>query len=418
MLYGNVKRRVQMQALVLSWEYPPNNVGGLSRHVEKLSISLVKKGVEVHVVTCAVPNTPEEEKIEGVNVYRVNPYSVGNSNFLLWVNQMNFALVERAVRLIQDSIQPFSLIHAHDWLVTYAAKALKSIYRLPLLATIHATEYGRNNGLHNDMQRYISNVEWLLTYEAWKVIICSQAMRDELQGFFQVPGDKLEVINNGVDISEFENKKIINLADFRKKYADPSEKIIFFIGRLVAEKGIHLLIESIPRVLSVYSQVKFVIAGKGPMDSILKRRAEELGIANRIYFTGYVDDEARNNLYKCADLAVFPSFYEPFGIVALEAMAANTSVLVADTGGLGEIVRHGENGIKFYTGNVQSLADNIIFALKQPGLMQDLKHRAALELREKYAWDIIAERTKLLYEQIANHAKANYWATLNSKNSS
>ena len=404
-----------MQALVLSWEYPPNNVGGLSRHVEKLSVSLVEKGVEVHVITCAVPNTPEEEKIEGVNVYRVNPYSVDNSDFLLWVNQMNFALIERAVRLIQDSIQPFSLIHAHDWLVTYAAKALKSIYKLPLLATIHATEYGRNNGLHTDMQRYISNVEWMLTYEAWKVIVCSQAMREELQGFFQVPKDKLEIINNGVDVSEFENRVTINLADFRKKYADPSEKIIFFIGRLVAEKGVHLLIESIPRILSAHSQIKFIISGKGPMDNALKRRAEELGVVNRIYFTGYVDDEARNNLYKCADLAVFPSLYEPFGIVALEAMAANTPVLVADTGGLGEIVRHGENGIKFYTGNVQSLADNIIFALKRPGLMQDLKHRAALEIREKYAWDIIAGKTKLLYEQMASHAKGNYWTTLNNK---
>jgi len=407
-----------MQVLMLSSEYPPNNVGGLSQHVEKLSTALVKEGINVHVVTCAVPGAPDEEVVEGVNVYRVSPYSVNNSDFLLWVNQMNFSLIERAVRLMQDSIHPFALIHAHDWLVAYAAKTLKSIYQLPLLATIHATEYGRNNGLHTDMQRYISNVEWMLTYDAWKVVVCSQAMRGELESFFQVPSDKLAIINNGVDLLKFQNGRSINLEDFRKSYAAQDEKIVFFVGRLVAEKGVHLLIEAIPRVISHYPQTKFIIGGKGPMDSALRRRAEEIGIYNRVYFTGYIDDETRNNLYKCADLAVFPSLYEPFGIVALEAMAANTSVLVADTGGLGEIVRHGQNGLKFYTGNIQSLADNIIFAMQQPGLMQDLKHKASLEIRERYTWDKIARKTKLLYEQLYNNAKNNYWTALSNRYSS
>lgn len=403
-----------MQVLMLSWEYPPNNVGGLSRHVEKLSVSLVKQGVNVHVITCAVPGAPEEERVDGVNVYRVTPYSINNSNFLLWVNQMNFSLIERGVRLIRDSINPFCLIHAHDWLVAYAAKTLKFIYRLPLLATIHATEYGRNNGLHNDMQRYISNVEWMLTYEAWKVVVCSQAMKGELQGFFQIPQDKIEVINNGVDLSEFEDLVNEDLDRFRYQYASLNEKIVFFIGRLVAEKGLHLLVEAVPKVLSVYPQTKFIIAGKGPMESQLKRRALELGVNNQVYFTGYVDDRVRNSLYKCADIAVFPSLYEPFGIVALEAMATNTPVIVSEAGGLSEIVRHGENGLKFYFGNVQSLADNIINLLEHPELAHDLKSKASMEICEKYSWEKIAEKTEGLYGQVWDNAQNNYWSVLSN----
>ena len=121
--------------------------------------------------------------------------------------------------------------------------------------------------------------------------------------------------------------------EFRRQYAAPDEKMVFFIGRLVTEKGVGVLIEAVPIILSRYPNCKFVVAGKGPALDYLMRRARELGVYERIYFTGFVDDAVRNNLYHVADVAVFPSLYEPFGIVALEAMAAQVPVVVSNVGG-------------------------------------------------------------------------------------
>ena len=251
-------------------------------------------------------------------------------------------MVEYAVSLV-NSLAELDLIHAHDWLVAYAGRALKQAYKVPLIATIHATEYGRNQGLHNDLQRYISDVEWWLVYEAWRVIVCSSYMSKELQRVFQAPTDKLRIVPNGVDLKRYQRT---GQELSRPSFATPEEKIVLFVGRLVQEKGVHLLIEAIPKILHYCSGVKFIIAGRGPAEDYLKNKAMDLGVANRIYFTGYIDDETRDLLYREAAVAVFPSLYEPFGMVVLEAMAARTPVVVADVGGLSEIVAHEVNGLK------------------------------------------------------------------------
>src|SRR5690606_18095142 len=138
-------------------------------HVHDLSLSLQEQGQEVSVLTIGTPESAEEQDWEGINVYRVKPSNPHPPDFISWVLQFNLNLVEKAIQLTQDGVE-FDLIHAHDWLVAYAGKLLKHALKKPLVATIHATEWGRNNGLHNDLQRYISDVEWWLAYEAWRVI--------------------------------------------------------------------------------------------------------------------------------------------------------------------------------------------------------------------------------------------------------
>ena len=128
---------------------------------------------------------------------------------------------------------PFDLVHAHDWLVAYPGRGLKHIYHIPLIATIHATEFGRNNGLHTDGQRYIGEVEWWLTYEAWIVTCCSRFMREEVQAVFNLPPDKIEIIPNGIRPAAFRVDRPDALV--RQRFAAPEEKIIFFIGRLAGK---------------------------------------------------------------------------------------------------------------------------------------------------------------------------------------
>lgn len=391
-----------MKILVLSWEYPPKVVGGLARAVADLSEALAAKGHDVRVITSDYPGSVSEEVREGVKVYRVKAEHPQPLNFLDSVLYLNFHLIERAIQLLKEGWE-WDLIHAHDWLVGHSAKVLKQSLGSPMIATIHATEWGRNAGLHNDLQRHISDVEWWLTYEAYAVICCSYYMCSELQRIFQVPQDKLFVIPNGVKAEKFV-EHAPDLDNFRKGHAHPDEKIVFYVGRLVHEKGVQVLLDAVPKILHRVPKTKFIIAGKGPSEKELHHRAVEMGIAERIHFTGFIDDLSRNSLYKVASVAVFPSLYEPFGIVALEAMAAGTPVVVSDIGGFAEIIQHGRNGLTTYVGNSQSLADNIVTILEAPEFAKKLMKQASSDVNTKYQWSKIAEQTEVIYDKIMGNA--------------
>jgi glycogen(starch) synthase len=406
-LHDNSWEMQPVRILMLSWEFPPRSVGGLAQHVYDLATALVQAGEEVHLITCAADKAQAREVVNGIHVYRVNPYNLSAPDFLTWVLQFNLSMVEYGISLV-DSLAEIDLVHAHDWLVAYAGRALKHAYKVPLIATIHATEYGRNQGLHNDLQRYISDVEWWLVFEAWRVIVCSHYMEKELQRVFQAPLDKLRVVPNGVDMKRYQ---LAGHELSRSAFAAPDERIVLFVGRLVQEKGVHLLIDVVPKILHYYSSAKFVIAGRGPAEDYLRNKAVDMGIASRIYFTGYIDDRTRDFLYREADVAVFPSLYEPFGMVVLEAMAAMTPVVVADVGGLSEIVVHEGNGLKFYAGNPNSLADNVLRLLHEPDLAGRLAATAKQEISKLYTWQEIARQTQLVYAEVKDDYEASAWKT-------
>lgn len=394
-----------MRILMLSWEYPPKSVGGLAQHVYDLTRALAEIGEEVHLVTIGSKDASEFETVNGVRIYRVYPYNVSSLDFVHWVTQLNIAMLEKAMAVMND-MGAFHIVHGHDWLVAFASRAIKHAFRVPLVTTIHATEYGRNYGLHNNMQRHISDVEWWSIYESWKVICCSKYMNGELKYVFQVPEDKLSIIPNGVDIEGF---RIKNNKFSRSDYASPDEQLVLYVGRLVREKGVQVLIDAIPHILKYRPSTKFVIAGKGPHESSLRSQAAATGVANRIYFTGYVNDSLRNSLYSWADAAVIPSLYEPFGIVALEAMAARAPVIISDTGGLSEIVQHRVDGLMAYTGNSQSLADMVIWMLNDRNMAENMKQKAYEKVRSQYNWLEIARQTRDTYIDVVNDSRGASW---------
>lgn len=376
-----------MRILMLSWEYPPKIIGGISRVVYDLARHLGENGNDVHVLTCWDTGTKEFEIEGNVTVHRVHVYNYTSDNFVEWVMQLNFSMLEYAIKLVQNN--NFDIIHAHDWLVAYTARILKNAYAIPVITTIHATEYGRNNGLHNDMQRNISNIEKWLMHESDYLIVNSKYMKEQLVSIFNINKDKISIISNGVDLNKFD--EIYFDQNFRNNYAAQNEKIVFFVGRLVNEKGVHVLIDAIPKILKNYNDVKFVIAGKGPCLNNLIDQSRRLNVLDRIYFTGFVSEEVLLKLYKCSDIAVFPSTYEPFGIVALEGMVAGIPVVVSDTGGFDEIVNHKENGMKFYSGNSNSLADCIIELLKDSSLSEKIRNVALQKIYRLYNWNDITQ---------------------------
>ena len=386
-----------MKILMLTWEYPPRIVGGIARVVHDLSKRLIKDGHEVTVITYKDgENVPEYENDKGVNVYRVDNYMIHPNNFIDWIMQLNFNMISKAIEIINKE-GGFDVIHAHDWLVTYAAKSLKNAYDIPIVATIHATEAGRNSGIHDDTQRYINDTEWLLTYEATEVIVNSNFMKNDLQRLFGLPYDKINVIPNGINLTNFTG--IDRDYDFRRQYAMDNEKIILYVGRLVYEKGVQHLIAAMPKVLSNYNDAKLIIAGRGGMIDELKAEAASLGLTDKIYFTGYLDSKKVQKMYKCADIAVFPSTYEPFGIVALEAMLAGVPTVVSDVGGLNEIVNHGVDGMKAYAGNPNSIADSITALLYDHQLATNVAKKAKQKVKEQFNWEKIAQDTHFTYEK-------------------
>lgn len=403
---------LEMKILMLSWEYPPKNVGGLSNHVYYLSHALSNMGHEIHVITCEEGTAPVEENDKGVFVHRVTPYKIDTNDFTKWVMQLNFAMIEEATRLIMAKGK-FHMIHAHDWLSAYSAKSLKWSFKIPMVCTIHATEYGRNGGIRTDMQRYISSTEWLLTYESWKTVACSNYMRHQVSDLFAVPWEKIWVIPNGVEPEKFNFD--FDWLNFRRNYARDEEKIVFYIGRHVFEKGIHLLIEAAPLIINRYNNTKIVIAGMGPMTEELKSRVGQMGIEDKVLFTGYMSDEDRDKLYRVANAAVFPSLYEPFGIVALEAMAAGCPVVVSDTGGLGEIVQHRINGLKTINGSSESIADNITTLLYDEEISKDLRENALKTVYENYTWNKVAETTAAMYNWVREETKGTEWEIKGTK---
>ncbi|MEW6623943.1 MAG: glycosyltransferase family 4 protein [Bacillota bacterium] len=396
-----------MKVLMLSWEYPPQSVGGLARHVKDLAGALAASGNEVHVVTRGAEEASYYEVVDGVHVHRVYQLSLQAPDFLHWVNQLNFSLVEKGIQVLNHG--NFDILHAHDWLAAYAARVLKHAYKIPLVSTIHATEAGRNQGLHSPMQNFIHSIEWFLTYESWKVIVCSNHMIGEVKGLFGLPADKVVKIPNGVYAAKFFDGKRVNFGSELYQLVEPHEKMIFFVGRLVREKGVHVLIDSIPMVLQETPNVKVIIAGSGPMEGQLHHQINRMGLGAKVRLTGYIEDNLLKQLYKRADVAVFPSLYEPFGIVALEGMASGTAVVVSDTGGLGEIIRHGDNGLKFYPGNPHSLADQIKAVLRNQKFAEDLAERGRKSVLKEYDWSSISDKTLDVYKLVKKEYEKSDW---------
>jgi 1,4-alpha-glucan branching enzyme len=386
-----------MRVFHLSWEYPPKKVGGLASHVFDLTKELANLGLEVHVITCNFPGAEDYELIDRVHVHRFPALDIPGGDFLHWALMMGLYMKLKAVEVAKGWGRP-SLVHAHDWHSAIAALFLKHAYRIPLISTIHSTENGRRGGIHSDYQALIHGIEDKLIYESWRVICCSHFMKREITSTFGCPWDKVDVIPNGVRVKHFDFD--FDRVKLKQKFALPWERIVLFVGRLVPEKGCDLLLGAAPFILKEVPEAKFVVVGDGYMKERYLNDARFLGIYEKCFLTGYLDDHTLRSLYQVADVVAVPSRYEPFGIVALEAMAARTPVVIAETGGLCEIVEHEKDGIKVWVNHSESLAWGIKRALLDKELVKRITLNARHKVEEKYNWGRIARLTLDVYHEV------------------
>lgn len=384
--------------LMLSWEYPPVLVGGLGRHVHALATALAADGHDVTVATRFGKHADGiaaalDETVDGVRIVRAPDdaplFPFHNDTLLQWTLAFNHALTRTALRASRT--QDFDVIHAHDWLVTHAAVTLKHHLDLPLVATIHSTEAGRHRGwLPDDTSKAIHSIEWWLTYEARRVLTCSAHMRWEVNRLFELPDSKAAIVPNGVDIAEFAVDPQCAAA-VRAEYGDGP--LVVFAGRLVHEKGVQDLLDAAAVLLPRHPDLRVVIAGEGPHEEELRDQASRRGLGEAVRFLGFVGGRELPELLAAADCFAMPSRYEPFGMVALEAIAAGTPVVAGSSGGLAEFIIDGETGLTHIPGDPLELSRAIDTVISDPALAQRLRDQAMDMVRERFTWQPLAAQT-------------------------
>jgi glycogen synthase len=386
-----------MRVLLISWEYPPIIEGGLARHVRKLSEHLVTEGVEMHVLTRGGGRLPATEERHGVVVHRLEepPFPKDVDAFVRWVEAMNADMCELGQELVGRL--GFDLVHSHDWLVAGAAEQIARRSGLPWLVTVHATEYGRHQGwVQKYPQSHIHAAERAMVRRADHVITCSRYMRSHVSSVFGVRPAQVTAMQNGIDPRDLE-PVVADLDQLRAQYAKADERLVLLVGRLVYEKGFHLALDALAPVIRKLGGVRFVVAGTGTAEAELRRQAWRLGLSRKGVFLGWVGDDMLHSLYRISDLCIVPSIYEPFGIVALEAMASGCLCVVADTGGLREVVPgDGTVGLRFPSRDTAALG-----AILERVLTDDAeREQLVAEAREhvlRFDWGEVARQTHEVY---------------------
>ncbi|WP_379966259.1 glycosyltransferase family 4 protein [Ectobacillus sp. sgz5001026] len=390
------------QILLLAWEYPPTLVGGLGRHVYELSKSIAHIGHVVHVITNFVEGSLTYECMNQVHVHRVQGNFEDRTQFYNWIMGLNEAMVQYAQSLC--STISFDVIHAHDWLVCSAAISLQEKKQIPLIITIHATEHGRNNGIHTPLQKQIHMKEKELVQAADAIIVCSNFMKQEVQSILQGNPEKMYIFPNGIDAYFF--GECHPSCVIRKRYFLENRLLVFSIGRMVSEKGFYTIIEAAPALVEKYPLLMFVIAGKGPMLETYQSIVKERGLGANVSFLGHITEEEQRAFLQESDVVLVPSLYEPFGIVALEGMLAEKPTVVSDVGGLGEIIIHGYNGRKITPGSAASLIEQLQIIFEDKEHAKQIAFHGHQYVLKYYSWKKIADLTIQVYEQVVEITKS------------
>jgi glycogen(starch) synthase len=395
-----------MRVLMLTWEYPPVVVGGLSRHVHALARHLARHRHEVVVLcrhtagTDAATHPTSDRMVDGVRIIRVaeDPMHLTfERDLVAWTLAMGHAMVRAAADLVR-SWQP-DVVHAHDWLVTHPAIAIAESARVPLVGTVHATEAGRHSGwLSYPLNQQVHSVEWWLANRADALITCSQAMRTEVAHLFEVEAGDITVIHNGIEERSWQ-VPADEVAHARETYSPSGAPLLLYFGRLEWEKGVQDLLAALPRIRRSRPGTRLVIAGKGRHSGELVKQAKKLRIRRAVDFAGHLADRELRAVLAAADAVVLPSRYEPFGIVALEAAAAMAPLVASTAGGLGEVVINGETGLAFTPGDVDALGCAVETVLEDESAAARRASAAQARLSADFDWSRIAEATASVYRR-------------------
>jgi glycogen(starch) synthase len=413
-----------MKIAVLVYEYPPKIVGGLGTYAAEITRKFVLMDNDVTVFTMNDDDgsLPRREIWRGIEIHRPLHIDVSDSlpdviaeDIKKWGRGLhlfgkllvyNYLTASKLINeLIRKEGVQYDVVVAHDWLSIMGGVTVKKESGLPLVFHVHSTEKGRTLGNGSSV---VSNIELRGAKMADMIITVSYAMKDELiqLGF---PRDKIEVAYNGVDPQKYDPESISpdQVRKIREFYGlKDNDYMILFLGRLVGVKGVDKLIMAMPHVLRKIPTAKLVIVGVGDQQEYLVNLTRTMRLNDYVRFRfDFIPEEERILHYAACDVAAFPSYYEPFGIVALEAMSMEKPVVVGAAGvsGMREIVvccSDEQCGYHIDPNNPSDIAWGIISSLEDPERRKWLGKNGRKRVLNEFTWNKIAEKTLELYEKV------------------
>jgi glycosyltransferase involved in cell wall biosynthesis len=398
---------------MIGWEFPPFMSGGLATHCYFLTRELSKLGVQIDFY---MPATQYKIQSNWMNIIPVDYSSfdglaskVYGGYFLRKVNQKRvqtqiqiqenldfFGRINKFNELVSEllalnnEIQPYALIHGHDWITSKGSVAAKHKTILPYIMTVHSTEYDRTANL--SPWQWILDIEKQGVNNADGIIAVSELTKKELTEKYGVKDKKIKVIYNGIEEELFKETARKEVLGF-----DGDKKIVLYNGRLSIMKGPEFFLRAARKVIEKDEKVYFIISGNGDMLEKLVEMTYDLGIADHVKFLGFTPPEKIPLLYAASDVYVLPSVVEPFGITVLEAIASNTPVITSKTSGVSEVVK---NCLRVDFWDEDEMAKQILAVLNYSSLKEDLKENMRKDLQE-LSWKKVAEKTVDFYKEVS-----------------
>ena len=406
-----------MKILMLGWELPPHNSGGLGVACLNLSRALAREGADIDFVVPYEAEHPEIKYMRILSAMRLDPiyrYGVGAYD-TKYVEQ---ALIPRtdtgemiSIREIQHNYCEFvekylmefkpDLVHAHDWLTFEAGMLAKKNFGIPLVAHVHATEYDRSG--MNGGNPLVIEIEREGLMLADKIIAVSEATKHIIHEKYDIPDDKIDVIYNSLD-EEFVNEVYKYDTDdyaYLEAMKAAGYTIVSTVGRFTVQKGLANMMKAAAAALSKEKKLIFVFAGDGEQREELLELSAKYGISKNVVFTGFVRGKQLRDIYQVTDIFVMSSISEPFGLTALEAAHHGDVLILTKQSGVAEVLR---SAMEYDFWDTNKLADEICAIAKSKGLRETLQSGLRAEYRQ-ISWDDVAEKLISVYNEVNNHKR-------------
>ncbi len=389
-----------MKVLMLGWELPPFNSGGLGEACWGLCKSLSQKGVEITFVIPRKVNINSsfmkilfadvDEELSLTSVY----LEFGESYLKdIKIDAFPPDYIRAAIKYSERILKflkrvEADVIHAHDWLTFPAAIVAKEVLKKPLIVHVHSTEFDRTGG--NYPNTFVYQIEKDGFKKADVIVVVGAILKKTLVENYGVNPEKIRVVHNGIDAKE--NSFLPPAFTSFKKMG---YKIVLFLGRITLQKGPEYFVRAAKRVLDYYPKAMFVVTGSGDMYEFMVNEATKLGVLKNFIFTGFLRGEDKERIYKSSDIFVMPSVSEPFGITALEAVSNGTPVLISKQSGVSEVLQH---ALKADFWDIEEIANKILAVLNYEALPIDLKRESSKEVCN-LTWKKAADKVISIYNE-------------------
>ncbi len=402
---------------MLGWELPPHNSGGLGVACYHLSKALALQGATIDFV---LPYTAEHPGVDFMRVHNattlrpeerlhmgsydskgilektVSEAEAGDLSTMRAVQKHYTEFVEQLVETVTPDV-----IHAHDWLTMEAGVRAKELTGVPLVVHVHATEFDRS-GEHSG-NPIVHEIEQQALLVADRIVAVSNITKNIIVERYGIPAELVEVVHNALDVNSF-GAYDYDRRDYRYIEALKHEghTVVATVTRFTVQKGLTHFIRAAAKASERYDRFVFLLAGDGEQRDELIALAAELGIADKVYFTGFVRGKQWRDVYSVADVFVMSSVSEPFGLTALEAAHHESALLISKQSGVGEVLKH---AFKFDYWDTDVLADQMVSIALSPSLATMLKRNVGGEYA-KLSWDDVAVKCVTLYANLRKEAVA------------